>query len=199
MIVSIGAHQHGSTRNIVVGATSGVAFADYNSYSISLLAELSYPWLLSYAAYPYDKHPQSMIEPFIRLGYSASLQDGYTESGVGTAGLDVDSEVFDSIRAGIGVRGEYRFNNPYAMSLRGRVLIDAPLTDETASLNVAFVDTPGSNFIIEGAEQDAVSAVFGIGIYVPLDSNSSLFVDFDQRLSSDGGASVLSGGLRYEF
>ncbi|MEM6505040.1 MAG: autotransporter domain-containing protein [Planctomycetota bacterium] len=199
---ALGYHSHESTRNILIGVTPTPANADYNSYSISLAGELSKSFIIINEPDDPGGHPtHTSIEPFARLDYSISIQDGYSESGAGTAGLVVGDQDFDSIRAAFGARvqHQYMFGNNYEATLQARGLVNIALSNSDSDLNVSFVGTPGSNFAIEGSDQDDVYGQIGIGFSIEIDDNWDLHLGIDQQFSSDALGTVLAGGLSYTF
>ncbi|MEO0474580.1 MAG: autotransporter domain-containing protein [Planctomycetota bacterium] len=90
---TLGYHQHESARNILIGVTPTTASADFDSFSATIAAELSKSFVVIDTPADPGGHPtHTSIEPFVRLAYSISSQDGYTETGAGAAGLTVSSE-----------------------------------------------------------------------------------------------------------
>ncbi len=198
-ILTLGLHDYESSRNVTVGGSTGVADADYQSYSVSLTFEASRPVVVSRGSYLNE--PEAIVEPFVRLGFATIFQDGYDESGLGTAGLSVDSEVIDSLRLELGARGEWHvwLFESIKTTFRGRALVNVALLDEQTDLDVAFVDTPGSDFSVEGVDSDNVFGVIGVGVSVPFSDTGYVFVDVDHQFGDRTSGSVLAAGFRLEF
>lgn len=199
---SLGYHSHDSTRNILIGVTPTQASADFESYSVSLAAEISKTYTIIHTPADPGGHPtDTAIEPFARLDYSLSDQDGYSETGAGTAGLDVASSEFDSVRAALGVRvqHQYMLANQYEAVLRGRGLVNIALSNSDSDLNVSFVGTPGSGFTVEGSDQDDIFGQIGVGLSVEINDRWDFHIDLDQQFSGDALGTLISGGLSYEF
>jgi autotransporter-associated beta strand protein len=198
----LGYHSHDSKRSILIGVTPTQASADFDSFSISLAAELSKKFTLIKTPVDPGTHPtETSIEPFVRLDYSLSDQDGYTESGAGTAGLNVSSTEYDSVRAALGARvqHQYMLANQYEAVLRGRALVNVALSNSDADLNASFVGTPGSGFTIEGSDQDDIFGQIGVGLSVEINDSWDFHIDLDQQFSGDALGTLISGGLSYEF
>ncbi|MEM9345292.1 MAG: autotransporter domain-containing protein [Planctomycetota bacterium] len=199
---ALGYHSHESTRNILIGVTPTPANADFDSFSVSLAGEISKSFIIINEPDDPGGHPtHTSIEPFARLDYSISFQDGYSESGAGTAGLVVGDQDFDSIRAAFGARvqHQYMFGNNYEATLQAHGLVNIALSNSDSDLNVSFVGTPGSNFAIEGSDQDDVFGQIGVGFSIEVDDNWDLHLGVDQQFSSDAVGTVLAGGLSYTF
>jgi autotransporter-associated beta strand protein len=199
---SLGLHSHELSRNILIGVTPTTASADYDSQSLAIAGEISRAFEFTRTNEDPGSHPTvTTIEPFARLTYSISDQDGYSESGAGTAGLVVDDEEFDSIRAAVGVRvqHQYMFANAIEATLQGRALVNFAIDNSDSSLNVSFVNTPGSNFAIEGTDQDDIFGQIGAGLALEINQNWDFHIDLDLQLSDEATAAVLAAGLRYEF
>ncbi|MBX2850735.1 MAG: autotransporter domain-containing protein [Phycisphaeraceae bacterium] len=198
----LGYHSHDSTRNILIGVTPTQASADFDSFSVSLAAEISKTFTVVHTPVDPGGHPtDTAIEPFARLDYSLSDQDGYSETGAGSAGLNVSSSEFDSVRAALGVRvqHQYMLANQYEAVLRGRGLVNVAISNSDSGLNVSFVGTPGSSFAVEGSDQDDIFGQIGFGLSVEINDSWDLHIDLDQQFSGDAMGTLVSGGLSYEF
>ena len=198
----LGYHQHESTRNILIGVTPTPANADFDSFSVSLAAEISKSFQIIHTPVDPGGHPtDTSIEPFARLAYSLSAQDGYSETGAGPAGLNVGDIDYDSVRAQVGVRvqHQYMFYNQYEATLQGRALADIAISDTDSDLNVSFVGAPGTGFSIEGTDQDDIFGQIGVGLSVELDDDWDLHLGIDQQFSDDAFGTVIAGGLSYSF
>lgn len=202
LIGSLGVHAHESTRNILIGVTPTPANADFNSYSLSLAAELSKAFEITKTPIDPGAHPTlTTIEPFVRLDYSISFQDGYSETGAGTAGLVVQSNEYDSLRAAAGVRVQHQFmfRGFYEAVLRGRALVNGALVNSDSTLNVSFAGAPGTGFAIEGSDQDDIFGQVGVGFSMEINRDWDLHLDLDQQFSSDALGTLIAAGLSYEF
>ncbi|MFK7788171.1 MAG: autotransporter domain-containing protein, partial [Phycisphaeraceae bacterium] len=199
---ALGYHSHDSQRTILIGATPTRAQADFDSYSVSFAGEISKAF--NFERIPVDPggHPTvTTLEPFVRLDYSISSQDGYSETGAGTAGLNVNSEDFDSSRIAGGLRVEHQYMifNQSEATLRGNALVSFALANTDSALSASFVNTPGSNFEIVGADQDDVFGQIGVGLSVEINDNWDMHFDIDQQFSDSSTGTVIAGMLSYEF
>lgn len=199
---SLGYHNHDSTRNILIGVTPTQAKADFDSFSLSVAGEISKSFdIISTPADPGGHPTLTTIEPFARLDYSISDQDGYSETGAGTAGLNVGSGSFDSVRAAFGARVQHQYMlfNQYEATFQARGLVNVAISNSDADLNVSFVGTPGSGFNIEGSDQDDIYGQIGFGLSVEINDNWDMHFGVDQQFSSDAMGTVIAGGLSYSF
>lgn len=197
-----GYHSHDSTRNILIGITPTQAKADYSSLSLSVAAELSKTFDVVNTPVDPGSHPTvTSIEPFVRLDYSISDQDGYNETGAGTAGLNVSSSEYDSIRAAFGVRVQHQYMifNQHEATFQARALVNAAISNSDSTMNVSFVGAPGTTFQIEGSDQDDVFGQIGVGLTVQINDDWDMYFDIDQQFSSDALGTLVVGGLRYSF
>lgn len=198
----LGFHDHESTRNILIGVTPTQANADFSSVSVSLAAELSKTFDFAHTPIDPGTHPtQTSVEPFIRIAYSLSDQDGYNETGAGAAGLNVSSSQYDSIRAALGLRvqHQYMLANQYEATFQARALANVAISDSNSNLNVSFVGAPGTTFNIEGSDQDDAYAQLGLGLSVEINRSWDMHFNLDQQIASDALGTVFSAGLSYEF
>lgn len=197
-----GYHNHDSTRNILIGVTPTQAKADFDSFSLSLAGEISKTFDVVRTPVDPGGHPTlTSIEPFARLDYSISDQDGYSETGAGTAGLVVASSEYDSVRAAFGVRvqHQYMFLNQHEATFQARALVNTAISNSDSGLNVAFVGAPGTSFEIEGSDQDDIFGQIGFGLSVQINNNWDIHFDIDQQFSSDAMGTLVVGGLSYSF
>ncbi|MEM6854152.1 MAG: autotransporter domain-containing protein, partial [Planctomycetota bacterium] len=188
-----------STRLVDVGGSIGIAESDFDSFSLALSVEASRPYI-----FDYDRdleRPRAVVEPFVRASYAGTFQSSYEEDLLGTAGLDVDSNYLDSFRVYAGARGEWVVDTlfPLEFIFQGRAMVGAALIDEQSNLDVAFVDTPGSGFTVEGAEASTVFGVVGVGLAMPLGERSHAFLNYDEEIGDEGSGSLISFGLRIVF
>lgn len=198
----VGFHNHESTRNILIGTTPTQANADFSSISIALAAELSKTF--DFVRTPIDPgtHPtQTTVEPFARIDYSLSDQDGYSETGAGTAGLSVASSEYDSVRAAVGLRvqHQYMFANQYEATFQARALANIAITESDSNLNVSFVGAPGTTFNIEGSDQDDLFGQIGLGLSVEINHKWDMHFSLDQQISDEALGTLLAAGLSYKF
>jgi len=197
-----GFHQHDSSRTILIGATPTQANADFDSVSFSAAGELSKTFDITHQPVDPGGHPtMTSIEPFVRLDYSVSEQDGYSETGAGGAGLIVDDSDYDSVRVagGVRVQHQYMLFQQYEATLQGRALVNVALSNSDSGLNVAFVGQPGTSFAIEGSDQDDLFGQVGTGLSVAINENWDMHFDADVQFSSDAFGAVVMGGLSYNF
>lgn len=199
---TLGYHSHDSTRNILIGVTPTQASADFDSFSFSVAGEISKKFEFTRTSADPGSHPRAYaIEPFARLDYSISDQDGYSETGAGTAGLNVASNEFDSARAALGARVQKQFMlfNQYEATFQARALANFALSNSDSNLNVSFVGTPGSGFNVEGSEQDDLYGQIGFGLSVEINDDWDMHFGLDQQFSDDAMGTVLTAGLSYSF
>ena len=135
------------------------------------------------------------------MDYSLSSQDGYSETGAGTAGLNISSEDFDSSRIAGGLRVEHQYMifNQREATLRGSALASFALSNPDSTLGASFVNTPGSNFEIVGADQDDVFGQVGVGLSIEINNNWDIHFDIDHQFSDSSNGTFLAGVLSYEF
>lgn len=197
-----GYHFNDSTRNILIGTTPTQAEADFDSYSLSAAGELSKVFDILDEPIDPGGHPtKTSIEPFARLDYSIFNQDGYSESGAGAAGLNVQSSDYDSmfVAGGARIQHQFMFLNDFEATFQVRGQMNWALDNSDSNLNVSFVNTPGSNFQIEGSGQDDVYGQFGLGFAIDLNDTWYLHLNYDQQISDSATASLFSVGLSFNY
>jgi len=89
--------------------------------------------------------------------------------------------------------------NLYEAVLRGSGLVSTALDTSDSTLNVSFVNTPGSAFTIQGSDQDDTYVQIGLGLSVEINYKWDMQLDLDQKIASNGTGTILSGGLTYKF
>jgi T5SS/PEP-CTERM-associated repeat protein len=142
-----------------------------------------------------------LIQPLAAFQLSSLHLDSFTESG-GTAALHFDDKHYESYRGSLGVKVTqelFRHDDGWRASaeLRGRWVHE--FGDTQASLDAAFVDSPGVVFRVSDAKISRDSAVLGAGLDTWFGQSLRLFLDYTAELNSDNTLQVVGAGLEYRW
>jgi subtilase-type serine protease len=176
-----------SQRSIAFGGLSRRAKAKYDGDRFTGALEAGYAIDLGW----------STIEPLLALRYTFLRQDGFSETGADSIGLNVAGQSASSLLGSVGLRlarefelGEGRF----AIEARGRW--QRELLDDTVAVDAAFIGAPAATFAVDSAKTARDSAILGIGLSARAGRTLTLFADYDVRLNRDDAAHALTAGLR---
>ncbi|MEG1541579.1 MAG: autotransporter domain-containing protein, partial [Oscillospiraceae bacterium] len=128
----------------------------------------------------------SIFQPLLNLSYTTLKVDGYTETGAGSAGLDVESMKANYGTVALGARlmglvGSNIFGRESLGELRVQVAQDFGDTDSEGK--VAF---KGSNNrqTVYGSKMGTTGVVFGAGLSVPVNQQGTIYVDANADVRS---------------
>ena len=186
-------------RNISYPAAVGGGVAVNTSTSADaeankVLAGLNLVYTLSYNALE--------ISPLLRLDYSGTFIDGYTESGGSGLALQVESQNIQSFKSNIG------FNTSYAVSVPWGIILPNvhasyvhEFLDQRRTIHASYIQDPGNfDLRFKTDQPDRDYFVFGAGLSTVLARGIQLFVDYE-RIEGHRylNSYMVSGGLRAAF
>lgn len=177
--LDFGKHQFDSSRQIVVGANTSIANADYDVDSYSLVVE---------GGKAFNVAESTTLTPFGGLSYTYLDREGFTETGAGAANLVVQDSSNDSIRSQLGVRLGHTFNTAGGKALEG--MLSAAWVhefgDTTSTMAASFSSAPGNVFRVDSVdlERERLALTTGLSGYVS--DNTKISVSYmGEYASSD--------------
>ena len=176
--IGLGQHDLRNDRSIYVGGTTpmvGYATGDTNAVTINFSYELSYAVKLSSI---------SSVKPLFFVDSSIARMGGYTESGLGTAGLDVDTQNAWRTILGFGARYTKEFNllrnAPDMATFTADATVTYDVGDMNSPIHANFIGASGSGFNLSPVDQSELGLLLGVGLNVPV----------TEKWTGFGGASV---------
>ena len=187
----IGPDSYRSSRTVSVGNIVDVAEGSYGGWQSSIWLERG----VSFRQADWD------IQPLAALNYVFLRQNGYTEQSASIANLQVDAVDTNALR---GVLGGYLSRKLVLGS--GRVLtpefrafwIHEFLEPET-TIDSSFSAIGGPSFAANGLNFGRDWALIGLGGKWDLNSQLSLFANYDLQVNARQTANYGSGGLQYSW
>ncbi len=180
-------------RKIATTSGSVSAKGSTNGSTIGLMYEVGYTYAL-------DEEASSCIQPLFSISYLKSQVDGYSEKNSDIA-LNVSDQSLNNFNIGVGtlyetVVGEDIYNRASVLSARAMVKYTAG--DRSSEADVSLIANNGVTETVKGAEYGAVGLELGVGLSIPVTSDSgTLFVDASCDFRS--GQNSFSGTLGYRF
>jgi outer membrane autotransporter protein len=190
-------------RRFIVAPISASATSNYSGQGYRLYGESGYAFHLA------GPLPDTIVTPYVGLGYLHTHVDSFTESGGGGAALSVDAVDANSFTTSLGARAttSLRIGNTL-LKPEVRVAWQHEWLDDSTNVQSAFASAPGSVFTVTGAGFGRDSFIGGAGISTtlagfgvtdPRFAPTQLFVDYDVKTTGGYLANVVSGGLRVKF
>ncbi len=186
-------------RRIRFGDLRRTARADFDARDISGFFEAAYR-----LPFPeFMKVPSNLaIQPYVSVAYSSLDQGDFRENDAGSLNLHVDSQIYDALQSGVGVRiaffgrdAENRYMLPQLRLAYEREWLDP---ERPLDANLPAAGSSG-DFEVEGVELPRDRAVIGVTSEVGVTSRVNLFVDYDLRVAEDLLEHSLALGLRALF
>ena len=178
-----------TTRNIIVGAFTATANADYDAHSVFASVEASTTRTAGHLAF----------RPFAGATYVYTDVDGFSETGAGTAGLVNDGEQYSSLISRLGLEVSTQFE------VAGRPVVPSAsvawareLGDVTQSSDFTFAGAGGS-FETWAPARGRDSAELGIGAAALVADNISAHIGYQGTVSNKDQDSALSAGVRIRW
>ncbi|HCD33646.1 MAG TPA: hypothetical protein DER01_14650 [Phycisphaerales bacterium] len=167
-----GIHWVDANRNTIMGT----AESDYNSYDITV-----------YGAASYDKQiGQVTVTPTMALTYIHQMTDSYSESGAGTANLNVDDVDSDSLQSLIGVHASMpiMLGN---MQLTPEAWIgwQYEWLDRDIDINSSYAANPTSSLASTTDGTARSQLVAGAAVFTKLDDDLTLKMNYELNKSND--------------
>lgn len=142
--------------------------------------------------------------PYVRLNYSHSTVDGYTETDSANTGLamrigDIDRTSITSV---VGLQGSYAISTDFGVVVpQGRVEYEHEFDNDATTVSQSFVqDTGGTTFSLRGDSPDRNYFNVGASVVLILPNGWIPFIDYEQLVGyEDLQRRRLTAGLRVEF
>ena len=163
-----------SLRQINFTGTQAVSDHDATYFTLGLGG--GYNWRLGL---------KTELEPFFELDYVNLSEDGYQETGAGTANLNVAKNRNESIRSGLGLKISRQFDFKNSMALKPSVSYkwQHEFKDDAISSSASFVGA-GSPFSTLGLKPDADHHILGAGIKAFMTQRLNIYLDYEFDKSS---------------
>ena len=148
-------NNYSSTRHIVFPGVNRTANADYSGQDYSAFASTGYHL-------PAQKFT---VTPFASLQYTHMNLNSYTETGAGDIDLRVNSQNYNFLESGLGVKVERDFSyngGVYAPEVHAKWLHE--LNNPTAKNTAAFTVAGAPSFTTQGLKPSDDTLDLGVGI-----------------------------------
>jgi outer membrane autotransporter protein len=170
--LSAGRYELSGQRATAAGRT---ADAQFNMYSMDLKGSAGYRFKL--------KDGKSVITPMVGLEVSALNQPGYTETGAGDLGLQMDQKTVQRLRSKVGVRfnTESRFaDKPSYTTVYATYNHDSGMSNmDIQSSFSGTTDSQYTSFTTTAAELQRNALQLGAGVTLALSKQNSLQLRYD--------------------
>ncbi|MCS4505860.1 autotransporter domain-containing protein [Arhodomonas aquaeolei] len=168
--LGVGRHQTDAQRVVTVGGDPRTASADYASNQLSWSIEGGHQW---------DWGDSAVVTPFLGADVSRTRREDFSESGAGTANLDVDEETTESLRTRVGVRlaGTAEIDGA-TIEPRAEFAWVREHGDRDTAMTAHFAPTPAATFEVNGPALDRDRAAIGFGVTARIDQASRLDLEY---------------------
>jgi len=186
--VTYGYHRHDIDRRTGVG---GVGTSKFSGHDIAI-----------YALGGYDIHTDDFtrITPFGSIQYTHYRRDGFTEAGLGGAGLTVNRQNYDSFRTLLGVRVTHIMDmGEWDLIPEAYVGWAHEFLGDDDSLTANFIGAAGTPFTVSTRRLDRDSVQFGAGASALLSEELSAFLRYDGEWQSSSDSHAIVGGFSIRF
>lgn len=196
--VGVGVHELMHKRN--VGVAGLAPFAGGTKGDISGMSlNLSYE-----AAVNFRVSDRATLAPVFSIDTTAAWLSGYTETGMGNAGLDVERQDAWSTVLGLGARYSYEFraltNRTRKRSvLTAQAMLTLDTADQGSSVKAHFIGAPGYDFTQNGPSRDRVGGLLSVGVDLPVTDSWSGFGGVSYELRNDYRSVDGHIGVRHSF
>ncbi|NQT11356.1 MAG: autotransporter domain-containing protein, partial [Planctomycetes bacterium] len=188
-IFSYAHNSYDTSRQLAFGSLARTASANYggNEFAFYLEGGHTFQW------------GSLQLQPYGALQYIGLHQPAFSETGAGSMNLAVDAMQTDSFRGLLGSRMVW-----YKRSVPGRVV--APelralwrheFLDEGRLVGADFIGTPGSSFVVAGADLGRDAAVLGGGCTVYFGDQLNIFAGYDLLVNNTQVAHAGTGGFQF--
>jgi len=186
-VLTYGYNDYDSSRNISVGGIDRTAKSDYYGQQFSSYLE---------AGYKIQKEGFDII-PLLALNYSCLYLPKYTETGAGSLNLTVDSQKYNSLQPGVGLRLSKVFENKsgiFTPEIRLRYFYDT-INDEQQT--IATFAGGGASFKTEGYKPAPSSFDFGARVEFFNKKNITILADCDTEFKD--GYYEVGGSITFKY
>lgn len=189
--LSYGATHVSTRRDIIVGALTSTASANYWAQNAGLALEASYGMALN---------EQFTLRPIGTLNTGGSWQSGATETGAGALNITTSATGRWHLDAGIGAALDYTMalDDGGSLVLSGQALWVHAFGNVTPEQTVSLAGGGGA-FAVSGAEMTRDTLVLGTGLTLTPARGPSLSLDYDGAFSSMQANHVISARAALAF
>ena len=186
--VGYGRDDIGTTRFISFDALDQTANASTTGDEVSTRLATGYGFALG----------RFSIEPSAAIAFDYVSQNGYSESGDGTLGLNVGSSSLDSLRLSVGARGTTTIDlgNGFVASPTAEARFEEHVLNEMPSTTMSFIGAAADPFTIDGVKPGQQSALLNTGVTVGNGNGVAVFAAYTAELRTHETTQALMGGLR---
>lgn len=135
------------------------------------------------------------------LQYLGMLEQSFTETGAGTAGMKINSNDVHSLKTNLGVKllwelkqGEYKAYLPEIFAMWSFETLDP-----NGGMKVAFLEDSSPTFTVKGRKLNRNSGTAGIGVTSILDQANSYYAQILGQLGDDFYSATLTLGYNFLF
>lgn len=192
-VATIGLSSADTKRYVSVGDFSGTAKGSPDATMLSLYGEISYDLI---------PHEDWIIQPLGGLTLGNYSSGAYSESGIGDAGMHVDSLNQFVARLQGGARAIYRlpadaFEQIGTVQMHALILQD--LTDISPDVDQTLIGAPGAGTTAQGSGVGKTAFQIGAGANVPIAYNVAIFANANTEFRSDATSINGNIGVRVTF
>ena len=141
------------------------------------------------------------LDPKDSIDYLYLDQNGFTENGAGDFALHVDSKAADTLSGALGLRLFGLFDGSTGWHFRPTAGLSFVhwFKNDAMTLNSNFVDYPGANLTMTGADPADNGMLASLGLSVDYNRRLSLFLNYDSAFADGATTQMVSGGLVWQF
>lgn len=188
-VLTYGYNQYDSSRHVAVGGLNRTAQSDYDGQQFSSYLE---------AGYKIEKNGFDII-PLLALNYTHLYLSSYAETGADSLNLSVNSQQYDSLEPGVGLRLSKAFENKTGIitpEIRFRYFYD---TINDKQQTIATFAGGGTSFETTGYKPDPSIFDFGARIEFFNKKNITLLADCNTVFKDDYYEAGGSLTVKYSF
>ena len=182
------------TRTVDYGTGSYQAHGSTTGFGFGAMYELAYDIAL-------NEDKSVVLQPLFNASIVTTRMDGYSESGsAGNAGLRVEEQKLTTAALAVGARlsgllGSNLFGREALGEIRANVSQD--MGDRRGQANVGFLADPAYTRPVYGAKVGSTAFQVGVGLSVPVGTQSVIFADGNADIRS--GSSSINGSIGYRY
>lgn len=182
------------TRTVDYGTGSYQAHGSTTGSGFGAMYELAYDIAL-------NEDKSVILQPLFNASIVTTRMDGYSESGsAGNAGLRVEEQKLTTAAVAVGARlsgllGSNLFGREALGEVRANVSQD--MGDRRGQANVGFLADPSYTRPVYGAKAGATAFQVGVGLSIPVGTQSVIFADGNADIRS--GSSSINGSIGYRY
>lgn len=182
-------------RTVNYGAGSYGTEGNTNGWGFGAMYELTYDIAL-------NEDKSSILQPLFNASVVTTRMDGYTETGAGNMGLNVDRQDMTTGTVALGGRwmglvGSNIFGREALAEFRVNAAQD--MGDNRGKASVGLLGNPGFMQSVRGARVGTTALQVGAGLSVPVGTQGTIFMDGNADFRSGANSVNGSVGYRYDF